>query len=508
MIKFFRKYHKWLGLGITLFLLLFSLSGIILNHRKFFSSVDVSRSLLPEEYRYENWNNAAIKGAEKIGEDSLLIFGNIGIWLTNNNYSSFTDFNSGFPEGIDNRKVEKVFKSKKNNLLAATFFGLFEFNKFQGSWNKLYLPIDEERITDINEKGDTLLVLTRSFLLKTTNYIDFEILVLPEPEQYDNKVGLFKTLWVVHSGEIYGIPGILFVDLVGVIFIFLSLTGFTYFINPYVIRKKIRRKKEIHSIKNVSKFSLKWHNKIGWISIIFLVITAATGMFLRPPLLIPIAEKKVGKIPFTELDTPNPWFDQLRKVIYHDKYEGFIITTSEGIYWADKELSDKLKPIPNQPPISIMGVNVFELINDSTLLVGSFEGMYLWNFMGGEIIDYFTKEAYIKPERRGPPVGEHMVAGHIDLCKGEKVVFDFNSGASILNSMDEFTEMPKVLKEQAISLWNVALEFHTARIYKAFLGFFYILVVPLTGLFTLFILISGFVVWYKLYLKKSTTLNK
>ncbi len=227
-------------------------------------------------------------------------------------------------------------------------------------------------------------------------------------------------------------------------------------------------------------------------------------MFLRPPLLIPIAEKKVGKIPFTELDTPNPWFDQLRRIIYHEKYEGFIVATSEGVYWADKELSDKLKPIPNQPPISIMGVNVFELLNDSTLLVGSFEGMYLWNFMDGKIIDYFTKEVYIKPKRRGPPVGEHMVAGHIDLDKGEKVVFDFNSGASILNSMDIFTEMPKVLQEQAISLWNVALEFHTARIYKVFLGFFYILIVPLTGLFTLFILISGFVVWYKLYLKKST----
>ncbi len=238
MIKFFRKYHKWLGLGIALFLLLFSLSGIILNHRKFFSSVDVSRSLLPKEYRYENWNNAAIKGAEQIGEDSILIFGNIGIWLTNKNYSSFSDFNSGFPEGIDNRKIEKVFESKNKGLFAATFFGLFEFNKNQGSWKKIHLPVEEERITDIYEKGDTLLVLTRSFLLKSSNYADFETLVLPEAEQYNNKVGLFKTLWVVHSGEIYGIPGILFVDLVGVIFIFLSLTGFIYFINPYVIQEK------------------------------------------------------------------------------------------------------------------------------------------------------------------------------------------------------------------------------------------------------------------------------
>ena len=152
-----------------------------------------------------------------------------------------------------------------------------------------------------------------------------------------------------------------------------------------------------------------------------------------------------------------------------------------------------------------MGVNSYELINDSTLLVGSFEGLYLWNFVNGEIIDAFTNKPYRKPERRGPPIGESMVAGLINKENGEKVVFDFNSGASVLNSESNFVKMPEKIQQQAMSLWNVALEFHTARIYKVILGGFYILIVPLTGLITLFILISGFVVWYKLYWKKSTS---
>lgn len=499
MIKFFRKYHKWLGLGVTLFLLLFSLSGIVLNHRKFFSSFDVTRNILPKEYRYSNWNNAAVKGAQQIGKDSLLIYGNIGIWLTNNRYTDFSDYNKGLPNGIDNRKIEKVFLSTNHRILAGTFFGLFEFDKTEDQWNKIQLPVEEERITDIILKNDTILVMTRSFLLESTNLEEFSTTVLPEPVNYDNKIGLFKTLWVVHSGEIYGIPGILFVDLIGVIFIFLSLTGFIYFINPYIIKKRIRKQLDTIKVKRVSKFSLKWHNKIGWISILFLVITAATGMFLRPPLLIPIAEKKVGKLPYTELDTPNPWFDKLRKIIYHDNFNGFLVATSEGVYWADKDLNTELKPIDNQPPISIMGVNSYELMSDTTLLIGSFEGLFLWNFTNGEIINAITKKVYKKPERRGPPIGENMVAGLITKANGEKVVFDFNSGASILNSESNFVKMPDIIQQQAISLWNVALEFHTARIYKVFMGGFYILIVPLTGLFTLFILISGFVVWYKLY---------
>jgi uncharacterized iron-regulated membrane protein len=46
-------------------------------------------------------------------------------------------------------------------------------------------------------------------------------------------------------------------------------------------------------------------------------------------------------------------------------------------------------------------------------------------------------------------------------------------------------------------LWNVALEIHTGRIYQSLIGDFYVLIVPLTGIFVLFILVSGFIVWLK-----------
>ncbi|HDP55264.1 MAG TPA: hypothetical protein ENN24_06255 [Bacteroidetes bacterium] len=75
--KFLKKYHKWLGVTLAIFFMLFALSGIVMNHRGFFSKIDIKRSWLPKEYRYTNWNNAAIRGAKQCKTDSVLVYGNI-----------------------------------------------------------------------------------------------------------------------------------------------------------------------------------------------------------------------------------------------------------------------------------------------------------------------------------------------------------------------------------------------------------------------------------------------
>ena len=499
MIKFFKKYHKWLGVVVTLFLLIFSISGIVLNHRELLSGFDVSRNYLPKQYQYSDWNNAAVKGTVELNNDSILIYGNIGIWLTDTTFEHFSSFNDGFPDGIDNKKICKIFINSKGKLFAGSYFGLYKYDFSISEWKKIQLPIHEKRIVDIAEKGDTLLVLSRSNLLKTTNYHNFEVVTLPEPVDYDNKIGLFKTLWVIHSGELYGTFGKLLVDLIGLVFIFLIITGLIYFINGYRIKYRKKKQLKAKSIKKINKWNLKWHNKIGWITIIFLIITTVTGMFLRPPLLIAIAYTKVDKIPFTELDSPNPWFDKLRR-IYHDKNkERYIIATLDGVYEVDDKFSSKLSRFAQQPPLSIMGVNVFENVSDSVMLVGSFEGLFLWNTASGTVFDYIDKKPYIAPVVQGPPIGNHIVTGFTRHYKGKEVYFDFGWGANTIDAKDGFVEMPTAIKNQPISLWNLALEFHTARIYSVFFGSLYILIVPIVGLLTLFILISGLIVWFKKY---------
>lgn len=486
-----------MGITLTVFIVLFSVSGIILNHRGMFSGVDVNRKYLSHEYQYTNWNNAAVKGTAKINNDSILIYGNIGIWLTDSSFNSFSDFSTGFPKVIDNKKISKIFKTSDGKLFAASLFGLFQYDFHENSWNEINLPIHEKRIVDITKKKDTLLVLSRSYLLKTTDFLHFTTYILPEPKDYDNKTGLFKTLWMIHSGEILGITGKLIVDLIGFVFIFLSITGLIFFINPYIIKRKKRKQKDIHALKNSSKWNLKWHNKIGWVTVVFLIITTLTGMFLRPPLLIAIVGSKINKIPHTILNSPNPWFDKLRRIIYDDMNDKYIIATLDGIYYSDDNLKSKLHKYEIQPPSSVMGVNVFEQLNDSVLLVGSFSGLFLWENNNGNIWDYIKRIPYSPPSRRGSPIGSNIVSGYSNDFSGQEVYFDYSTGAKLINTKEPFIAMPLKIEQQPISLWNLALEFHTARIYQFMFGDFYILVIPLSGLLILFILTSGFIVWYK-----------
>ncbi len=515
MLDFLKKYHKWLAIVISLFIILFSISGIVLNHRGLLSSLDVNRKYLPAEYKIINWNNAAVKSTLKISEDSIFIFGNIGIWKTDSKFDNFTDFNNGLPNGIDNRKVCSMLYTSDGRLFTGTLFGLYEYSFHNSKWTKKDLPTHEQRVVDLLEKDNKLLVLMRSnLLISDFQKNTFDKTELPKPENYDNKIGLFKTLWVIHSGEIYGDIGKIIVDLVGLIFIFLTITGLIIFINKLRINKRINKKRPFAKLKNINIWNLKWHNKIGWITFILLIITTSTGMFLRPPLLIAIANVKVGKIPGTELSQANPWFDKLRRIMYDEAEGRFMIATLDGIFYSDDEFKTDLKKYKYQPPVSVMGVNVFKKHSQETYLIGSFEGLFEWNPSTGMVMDYIIKEPYVAPVVAGPPIGEYMVAGYSEDFKNQEIIFDYNPGAININkgdihiykgavSINEGEDFPIQSKEitdaYRMSWWNLALEIHTARIYKIFFGKYYILFIPLAGFIILFILISGLIVWWKLH---------
>ncbi len=221
-------------------------------------------------------------------------------------------------------------------------------------------------------------------------------------------------------------------------------------------------------------------------------------MFLRPPLLAFIGNSRVGKIPYTELATSNPWFDQLRRIYYDQDINRFIVVTMDGFYYSDDNFKTELKQYLFQPPASVMGVTVFEKIDSYKYLVGSFEGLFTWNSQSGEITDYIKKQLYTAPSDRGRPIGDFLVSGFTRDFKNQEYYFDYNLGAVNINGEQRFVALPeKVIRNAPMSLWNVALEIHTGRIYQSIIGDFYVLIVPLTGIFVLFILISGFIVWFK-----------
>jgi hypothetical protein len=497
-LKKLKKYHKWTALIISLFLLLFAVSGIVLNHRTSFSMIDINRKWLPSEYRYDNWNLSSVKSALTFAADSVLVYGNIGIWLTDTDFNQFTPFNEGLPEGIDNRKISTIFLTKAGHIYAGTFTGLYKLNRSSGKWEGIGLPGNESRVVGITQKYDSIYVMTRSNLFSSAdnNIPGFTLNILPPAFDESGTETLFRTLWVIHSGKIFGTAGKLVVDLMAVVLIFLILSGMLFTFTPGMLRK-ISAARVRSGLKKANRFSIKWHNSLGYLTFIFLTVITLTGMFLRPPLLIPIAGINVPVIKKSWLDNPNPWFDKLRDIIWDDDLGMFLYSTSRGIYYSGSSTETNLHPFPVQPPVSVMGINVFEKDESGGFIVGSFSGIYRWFPEAGIIVDHITGLPYQGGIGLSSPFGNVPISGRF-VNKGNEILFDYMNGALNANNDPEFPKMPvNIIDNSPMSLWNLALEVHTGRIFFPLIGNFYILFIPLMGISTLVVLISGFLIWWR-----------
>ncbi len=499
-----KTWHKWMGVPIALMLLFFSVTGIIMNHRDLLASFDVKRSNLPANYTYQNWNNAAVKGGLTWRSDSLLVFGNIGIWLTDTSYASFTPLMQGMKQGSDHQKILDLHLSAKGHLYAATLFGCQAYDETNHRW--VSMPFAQhERVVGIENVGDTLYVLSRSHLFKGYDAgirTHMTQMVLQPAQEMDGKVTLFEVLWQTHSGEIFGLPGKLWVDMLGLIAFFLSLTGLIYFIFPKWIKRRKKHRQPVRQIAAVNKWSILWHNKLGvWVAVCLLVLFI-TGMFLRPPLLIAIAQARVAPPAYSNLDQPNPWHDQLRDLHFDAHRNQLLLSTSTGMYQMDLT---RLKPMrmQHQPPISVMGINALIPTQQKGYLVGSFSGLFEWNPDSALVINHFDGKPY-KAQASGKPVGDVKVTGYVTWGEGKNYVFDYDLGVRPLGSSRPFPKMPESIRQASgLSVWNLCLEIHTGRFFQFLLGDFYILLVPLTGLFGILVLVSGYFIWKKKYKHKT-----
>lgn len=502
--KWFKKYHKWFGIVLALVFLLFASSGIVLNHRSLLSSVDIHRGWLPRQYQYRNWNMAAVRGSVDLQNDTLLVYGNVGVWKVTDDLKTWIDFNRGFPPGIDPRKISKVLLMEDGTLVAGTLFGLYTFADCQ--WQRQPLPVEEERITDLFVQEGRLMVLTRSHLLQSyqnKNNCSFREIVLPPATDDDGKVSLFRTLWSIHGGKIYGTAGRLIVDLLGLVLIFLTISGLILWLFPGIIRRYRQQRQVVKPAARLMRFSLRWHNRLGYYLLIFLLITTLTGIFLRPPLLITIAEARVPKIPGTNVNTPNLWDDKLRAGIYDAATRRLILSTAEGFYYANAGIDKPLQPFAVQPPVSVMGINVLENLPGGGLLAGSFSGLYAWYPQQQYVENVIARHEYQPLPTAGRPFSDNAVAGLVRDTHGQAFIFDYDRGATPWQHESQFPAMPQnVVDASPISLWNLALEIHTGRIYAPLIGDFYILVVPLAGMALLFLLISGWWMYRKGFRRK------
>jgi hypothetical protein len=223
-------------------------------------------------------------------------------------------------------------------------------------------------------------------------------------------------------------------------------------------------------------------------------------MFLRPPLLITIAYSKVNPIKYSHLDQPNPWYDKLRYLSFDPKNNKFLLATSEGLFYMDKtDFSTESCPV--QPPVSVMGINALEPMGNGAYLVGSFSGLFLWHPLNPGIYNYAQGKLHTE-NLSGRPVGDFKVTGLIKDNFGRQYMVDYDKGAIPLYHNKLLPPMPdNVIKESKMSFWNLSLEIHTGRFFRFLFGDFYILLVPLSGLTSVTVVISGYLLWKKRFRK-------
>lgn len=536
-----KKYHRWLGLVLSVFMLVFCVSGIILNHREVFSGCEVSRKWLPASYHIKNFNNGVVKGtvvkksaAHSLSSencDSVLVYGCAGVFLTDSRLSTWQDFNAGLPESIDERNVRHVVKAKNGSLWCAALRDVYRYDENSHRWKKVELPGNEERIMDVALAKDsmTVVALTRSRVFTIVPFVQYgeivkigksssetyrvESKIIPAPKKYEPKTTLFKLVWHLHSGEFFGLPGKLVVDAIALVLIVLSITGILLFILPYGIRraKKLAAKARMKRLGKQFAWNMKWHNKIGYVTIVLTLWIAITGMCLRPPLMVPLV---LSKLPQAVGEDGNVWQDKLRAIRWDAVQGDWLVSTSEGFLRVDEDFSQAPKMLPDDecPKLSPMGVTVWESDGKGGWIVGSFRGIYRWNPVNhslNQILDYFTGKP--SEETSMIPISDNLVCGYSeDFLGGKPLVFDFAKGVedakgqavALCNdepktSRNEESMSDLICETAPMSLWNVALELHVGRCYSPFLGPLSDLFVFLSGLLITLVLLSGYIISHR-----------
>ena len=430
------KHHKWFGIALSVFLMMFVLSGIILNHRAQFADFEISRKYLPSRYEYSKWNGGLMRGSLSVSSDSVLIYGANGVWLLDKSTGAIEDFNRGLPAVADSLNVRRIVKNAAGRTVAATTTGAYVLKN--GKWTELLKA--EDKISDVESRGDSVIILTRSHVYLDAGDGLFKKAELKEPSGGRGKVSLFRTVWCLHSGELFGLPGRIFIDLIGVTLLFLCLSGILVWIGRP---------------RGIKRWNAVWHNRVGRYTIVVTLLIVITGWCLRPPIMVPLALTKTNPVPWTALDSDNAWHDKLRAIRYDSVFNDWIISTSDGFYATD-DLAASPRLLTATPPVSVMGINAWEKDEDGKWLCGSFSGMYRWDRKNGVSMDYFSGEKV--KEVQGPPFGKNAVAGYSSDIADKSVVVDYYEGTDVV-------EQPARLNCLPMSLWNVALEVHSGRMY-------------------------------------------
>lgn len=491
-----RSIHRWTGIVSCFFVLMFCISGIILNHRSAFERIDVPRRCLPPSYHFSRWNNGMLRGTLALDTNTVLIYGAAGVFLTDtagtttamasrksDDEGTISDIRGVVMRandddcGSDSSTSPTLYAVDSRSLYICRLSSrdaIGDVSCYQ--WSTVALPKSgDERLSDITARGDTVVVVSRSHLYVGTGET-FRRITLPASADGDGRVTLFRTVWRLHSGEMFGMAGRLIVDGIALVLVFLCVTGL------YVFCRNVRRNKPYHGAK-----WLLSHGVIGRNTIAFTLFLCATGFFLRPPMMIPLVLTRTADVRFVAAsERDNAWHDRLRMLRYDATRGDWLLHTSDGFYSLDRigtagEHGCVPKKVATAPRVSVMGMTVWqECPTDSAVwLCGSLGGMTLWDRRDGTMCDFFTGETATTKQRAVS--ADHPVAGYTADIRGTNTRHDDSDRPGIAVDYYAGTDavaQPDVRSVATMSLWHIALEVHSGRFFFGSAAtYFYVFVV-------------------------------
>ncbi|GBC62385.1 PepSY domain-containing protein [Desulfonema ishimotonii] len=507
MFKISKWLHKYVGLLLLLFLMWMSATGVLLNHPDLISGISVPGGLIPSRYHLRNWNRGALINLlfSEQHPDTGFAGGRQGVWITKDGGRTFAPLQNGFPESRYYRKTQTLFylESDSPRLFAGTGGGLYACRTDTEHWEAVPLGKDREQVRKILRIRDRVVVFTRSHVYASPlspEETDFQPIPFSRDEDRPT-VSLLKTLFGLHDGSLWGLPGKLLSDAAGVILFFLSISACYIWYYPKGVR---RRRKAGAAAKTRAKalfrFCFRYHLRLGiWTAAILLII-AGTGLFMRPPLVAVIVGKSLPATWYTGGRTDNPWHDKIRNALYDPVADTVVVQASDGVWTGPSDFSRPFVRTRLPVPIFAMGALVFDACDTGGYRVGSFSGLYHLERETGRVTDMTTGRPGHRATAFRP--GRCMATGYFRTPGGEAFVNDYRTGLLPLGDarfQGRFNMPPEMTTGFRMSLWNYLFEIHNGRFFAEFIGNWHILIIPLGSILFLLLLISGTYDW--LYVK-------
>jgi hypothetical protein len=511
-----RWVHRYLGLALFHYLILEGVTGVLLNHPALISPFSVPRWMVPPSYRIVNWNRGSLRTIVFSERDPSLGFlaGTEGVWKTTDGGVTFQPMASGYPRSRAYRRTNHVLLLEDvapAQLLAGTRNGLYACSLEEGEWRQVALGEGTEHVRKILRVEERIVVVTDSLAYESSlptsaGTLQFRPVHLARAESgedgQEEGIRLVTLMFALHGGEVWGLPGRLLIDAVGLALVFLSVSAIYIWYFPrarrWFSRGPANAGRAQTTKRRIYQWSYKYHLDVGVWATVFLIVIAGTALFMPPSPLVLLALRTTIPRPYWPGPLPDdPWHESIGNAAYDRTRNEILIESKRAVWRGPADFSGPLAKDESRLPIGAMGTNVMEVDDDGVLLIGSFSGLYECPPDGGPVIDLSTGKPRDPASSRGH-FGRLPAVGYFETSTGERFVATHKQGITGIAGarLNGRFQMPDAMVQgYRMPLWSFLFEVHNGRIFRDLIGSSYILISALGALSLLMISFTGLYDW-------------